>query len=41
MAKVRKGQESPNLDRAEFERRMRVRFADPAFQAADTGVSAG
>jgi multimeric flavodoxin WrbA len=36
---VRKGQGPERLDRAEFERRMRLRFVDPAFDAAQTEIA--
>jgi multimeric flavodoxin WrbA len=38
MTAVRKGQAPPKLERAEFERRFRARFADPEFSAADASI---
>src|SRR3546814_9920443 len=35
---VRKGQGPPELDRAEFARRLRRRFFDPAFDDADAAI---
>lgn len=38
MSKVRKGQGSTHLERAEFARRMRDAFTDPAFRVADREI---